>query len=549
MLSSLGITRILAESSALLADTEITAIEYYRKERTVQLYVKGERRNCLTMSFHPQRSGFYILPAGRSRIDTPEKYRPFAREAWGGNIVTVKQHPNDRIIEVEVTKADNKWYLIFEILGPNGNLWFVDVKRQYLASLRNKKFTLGGKYKLSSLPAKLDPKTITMKELQRLFSENPDSNPVRLLEKNLYGFDYYLAGALITDTRFDVTTDIEILHSQLLKITSLYHSTDGSIYAYHIKGKNYYYPLKITGYEPLGRFKTISEAQRKVSTVAKTVMETDSLRDRTIKSIESWTKKNRRLLKRLDSDIEEASGYERYRQYADLLKINLSRLKRGMTKIEVQDLFEGESTVTIILDPKSNGPENIENYSKRYRKGKEGLEILKRRKDNIEQETQSIEEALRHFENNFDEAQNVYPELMPTAAESAPTADVVARPYKEYQTSTGLTILVGKSGGNNDRTTFEYAKPYELWFHASQCPGSHVVMKFPHKNFVPSRPEIEETASAAAYFSKARGSAKVPVSYTQKKYVRKPRKAKPGLVTIEREKTIIVEPRELSKNR
>jgi len=72
-------------------------------------------------------------------------------------------------------------------------------------------------------------------------------------------------------------------------------------------------------------------------------------------------------------------------------------------------------------------------------------------------------------------------------------------------------------------------------------------MRFPHKKFEPSKREVAEAASLAAFFSKARGAAKVPVSYTLRKYVRKPRGAKPGLVTIDNYKTIMVEPRELDK--
>ena len=69
-------------------------------------------------------------------------------------------------------------------------------------------------------------------------------------------------------------------------------------------------------------------------------------------------------------------------------------------------------------------------------------------------------------------------------------------------------------------------------------------MKYPNKSFQPSKAEIEETAAVAAYHSKARKDSLVPVIYTHRKYVRKPRKAKPGLVTVEREKSVMVEPRQ-----
>jgi predicted ribosome quality control (RQC) complex YloA/Tae2 family protein len=127
-------------------------------------------------------------------------------------------------------------------------------------------------------------------------------------------------------------------------------------------------------------------------------------------------------------------------------------------------------------------------------------------------------------------------------------ADTLPRlPYREYTLTTGVRIFVGRGGADNDHTTFGFARPYELWFHAQQCPGSHVVMKFPNKSFEPSKLEIEEAAAFTAYFSKARKDSLVPVIYTQRRYVRKPRKAGPGLVTVEREKSVMVPPQKPSQ--
>jgi predicted ribosome quality control (RQC) complex YloA/Tae2 family protein len=547
MLSSLDITRILAESSPALLKANITGIEYYRKERTVQVYLKSDKRYAVTLSFHPQRSGFYILGAGKSRIETTEKYRPFAKEVWGGNLAAISQVPNDRIVETEITVSDHRWFLIFEILGPNANLWLLDGDRKLASSLRQKKFTPGQTYAPTPLPTKLDPNGITADDLRQLLADNPDVNPARLMEKNIYGLDYFLARTLLPETDELNDDQIDKLHRRLRDVMAAFHSSEGSIYAYYIKGKSRYSPVKISDYEPLGKYKSVSRAQREVMAGLKEHTETETLRDRTLRSIQTRIKKTKRLLTRLKTDIEEAADYEKYLRYADLLKINIASLQRGLPEIEVDDLFGGEDKIIIPLDAKLTGPENIEAYSKRYRKGKDGLAILERREQNTRQELESLIEALEYFENNFDTASQEYPELLPPPTGEPAAVTGPRLPYKEYQTSTGVTVLVGKTEADNDRLTLEYAKPHELWFHASQCPGSHVVMKFPHKKFEPSKFEIEEVAALAAYYSRARKSAKVPVSYTLKKHVRKPRGAKPGLVTIQREKTILVEPRELEK--
>ncbi len=551
MLSSLDVTRILAESSRDIVDAAVTSIEYYRKERALQLYCKSRRSNCLTMSFHPQRSGFYILPAGKSRLDTTEKYRPFAKDIWGAMITSVRQLPNDRIVEVDLDLKGQKFILVLEIIGPNGNVWLLDSNHGILASLREKTFTEGEIYQPSPLPEKYSPEMITTDQLNDVLDSDHDANPARLLEKNLFGFDYELAGTALNRLSNGTEPVIDIVELQKIirEMIGAYHDPARTVYAYIIKGKPVYYPMKIADREPVTSYPSLSQAQRKVLEIVKDVTETESHRESTLKAVRQKIKKTRRLIEKLESDIAEAADYETYLQYSDLLKTNMNRLERGMESITVDNLYGSGEPIAIPLDPSLPPQDNIAVYSRKYRKGKEGLALLIRRRDNMIEELKYLETALDEFDRDFENASGQYPELVPRASNGGGVSggETISLPYKTYQTSTGLTVFVGKSGENNDRTTFEYARPYELWFHAAQCPGSHVVLKFPHKNFEPSATEIEEAAAVAAWFSKARNSATVPVSYTQKKYVRKPRKAKSGLVTIEREKTVFVEPRELEK--
>jgi predicted ribosome quality control (RQC) complex YloA/Tae2 family protein len=213
----------------------------------------------------------------------------------------------------------------------------------------------------------------------------------------------------------------------------------------------------------------------------------------------------------------------------------------------VDDVYtDPPQAVTISLQPALSPSENIEDYFKRHRKGREGLELMQRRLAISKDEVEELEEMQAALEANFDAAEKQYQsEILSLLPREKEKQDIAPRmPYREVTLSTGLTIFVGRDGADNDRTTFEFARPYELWFHTQQCPGSHVVMKFANKNFEPSKREIEETAAIAAWHSKARKDSLVPVIYTERKYVRKPRKAKPGLVTVEREKSVMVEPRQ-----
>jgi predicted ribosome quality control (RQC) complex YloA/Tae2 family protein len=109
------------------------------------------------------------------------------------------------------------------------------------------------------------------------------------------------------------------------------------------------------------------------------------------------------------------------------------------------------------------------------------------------------------------------------------------------ETSDGFTLLVGRNNRENDHVTYHVAGPEDLWFHASGMPGSHVVLKRRGKS-EPSRKAIEEAASVAAYYSKGRTSSSVPVIYTKRKYVHKPKGGRPGVATYSREKFLMARP-------
>jgi len=253
-----------------------------------------------------------------------------------------------------------------------------------------------------------------------------------------------------------------------------------------------------------------------------------------------------RKVTKVKTDLETAHGFEQNKKFAELLKIYMKSIQKGMEYVEVDDIFsEDAHRIVVELDPALTPAQNAEFYFRKYRKGKEGRDLLERRLEIAQKELASAQTMLEEFERDYDAASKKYEAeiagILPKAAERR--MPVVRLPYREFTLSTGVTVFVGKDGEDNDRTTFGYARPYELWFHTSQTPGSHVVMKFPDRSFVPSKSEIIETAAIAAFFSKAKNSKAVPVIYTQKKYVRKPHKAKPGLVTVEREKMVMVEPK------
>lgn len=112
--------------------------------------------------------------------------------------------------------------------------------------------------------------------------------------------------------------------------------------------------------------------------------------------------------------------------------------------------------------------------------------------------------------------------------------------FRSFDLGSGLIAYVGRSDAENDRLTHRFASPSDLWFHAQGISGSHVILKGADRS-TPKR-ILEQAAAIAAYFSKARHSTTVPVIYTEKRYVRKPRNSKPGTAVCQRGKTLFVRP-------
>lgn len=543
---------LVAEMRKTLDGAQVAATEHFRKERAAFMVFKGDQRLALGLLYHPVRHACYLVPASKLAVDTREK--PLAFFALdGARVGQVEQIGFDRLIDITLETPGGIRHLILEAIGPNGNVWLLDDSRRILASLRKKEFAAGDVYEPPAGRSRIDPLNTTGDTLHEQMQEADDLPVAHFVERHIDGFSPSLALELAArcDLLDDNTHDLTHEQARLLvdgigKIAEFFRRPEsGYVTARRGKFEAFPFKLKCADGEP-EKYKTLSLAIKAASELNRDVREAVDEEKRVRDAVGRGVRRLAKRLKSVEGDIEKAANFDLYRRMGELLKINLDQLRRGMESIELPDIYsDHQEPLRIPLDPALTPNDNVEQYFKQYRKGKEGLELLQRRREITAGELAALEEIEQALAGNFEHARQQYAEdiaaLLPGEASSEQAAPRM--PFKEYTLSTGLKIFVGRDGADNDRTTFEFARPYELWFHASQCPGSHVVMKFPTKNFEPSKREIEETAAIAAWFSKARNDSAVPVAYTQKKYVRKPRKAKPGLVTIEREKSVMVEPR------
>ncbi len=555
----------------MLIGAKFVSTEFYKKEREAYMLFKTDVGYfALGLAYHPVGYGSFFMPRSKIKIETKEKPWPFFQDAIESTVASISQYGLDRIFRIELEKVTDRYCIIVEAIGPNGNIWLLDKDDRILATLRNKKYDAKEPYTPPDPVDRLNPFTINATQLGEKVGrvqiptksgEKPDievsafsaADLLRnVIKKNILGLDDVMVDEILYAASLDQNVavkqlsdaDFGTLVDAIVEFAQRFNDYQKG-YVYNLK-PHAAYPFKLKSVDlEAEKTKSLSLAVYQCVRVNKEFKAEVDQKQVVMEAIRRHLRKLARKVELIDNDLKNADNYDLYRKMAELLKINLTSIKKGMAQVEVEDVYSSSGgTVQIELDPSLTPSENADKYFKKYRKGKDGLKLLQRRLEIAKMELAASESMHDELERDFESASKRYDaeikQLLPAQAKKRETAPRL--PYREYTLSSGVKIFVGKDGDDNDRTTFDHAKPYELWFHASQCPGSHVVMKYPDKSFEPSKAEIAETAAIAAYYSKARNSKTVPVAYTEKRYVRKPRKAKPGLVTLEREKTVMVEP-------
>jgi predicted ribosome quality control (RQC) complex YloA/Tae2 family protein len=216
-------------------------------------------------------------------------------------------------------------------------------------------------------------------------------------------------------------------------------------------------------------------------------------------------------------------------------------VKKGAAEVTLPG-FEG-SQETITLDPALSPQGNAERFydrAGRAERARARLPALIREAESRIAELCDVLERVRAGEDPAEEIRKLLPEPG-TGGRGTPDTSGPALPYWRFWTSGGLEVRVGRGSKANDQLTFKHSAPNDIWLHARHSAGAHVVLRWTAEDAPPAR-DLEQAAILAALHSKARSSGSVPVDWTRRKYVRKPRKAPPGSVRMDRAKTLFVEP-------
>ncbi|RSI25043.1 Rqc2 family fibronectin-binding protein FbpA [Streptococcus sanguinis] len=263
-----------------------------------------------------------------------------------------------------------------------------------------------------------------------------------------------------------------------------------------------------------------------------------------IRRVENELEKNRKKLVKQEEELLATENAEEFRQKGELLTTFLHQVPNDQDQVELDNYYTGEK-ISISLDKALTPNQNAQRYFKRYQKLKEAVKHL----TSLIEETrttilylESVETALAQA--SLTEIAEIREELIQTGFIRRRQREKIQKRQKpeKYLATDGQTIiLVGRNNLQNDELTFKMAKKDELWFHAKDIPGSHVVIT---GNLQPSDEVKTDAAELAAYFSKARLSNLVQVDMIETRKLNKPTGGKPGFVTYTGQKTLRVTPDE-----
>jgi predicted ribosome quality control (RQC) complex YloA/Tae2 family protein len=272
-------------------------------------------------------------------------------------------------------------------------------------------------------------------------------------------------------------------------------------------------------------------------------------------------KRAAKALVQIEARLEEAGREAELREHAELLTAHLKQARRGMASVKLP-AFDGSGEVEIALDPKLDPRGNAEALFKKARRVARGRDEMITQQSVQREELERVDAALERLDpppapaDLREIVQDVAPSLLAanrsggSARGAAGPSDAPQRPSslpegfnpRRYVLPGGWEVWVGRSAKQNDELTHRWASQRDLWFHARGAQGSHTVLRVGSGKGQPPRDIIQAAAAIAAWFSKARNSNLVPVAYTEKRYVRKPRKSPVGTALMMREKVVMVTP-------
>ena len=509
-------------------------------DQELVLQIRSNRQSHrLLLSAHPVFGRIQLTETTFENPAQPSTFIMVLRKYLQGAVIeSIEQIENDRIVEITVSNKneigdDIQATLIIEIMGKHSNILLVDKSNhkileviKHIGFSQNSYRTLlpGATYIAPPSTDALNPFTIKDEKLFEILQTQ------ELTAKNLQG--------LFQGIGRDTASELEnlLVNEKLSKFRNFFKQETNPC-------------LTDKSFSCVPFSNTIDDHFSSLSQLLDVFYKDKAERDRVkqqaselIRRVENELQKNRQKLKKQEKELLATENAEEFRQKGELLTTFLHQVPNDQDQV-VLDNYYTNQPITIALDKALTPNQNAQKYFKRYQKLKEAVkyltELIEETKSTILY-LESVETVLSQA--GLDEIAEIREELIQTGFIRRRQREKIQKRKKpeKYLASDGKTIiLVGRNNLQNEELTFKIARKEELWFHAKNIPGSHVVIS---GNLNPSDEVKTDAAELAAYYSKGRLSNLVQVDMIQVKKLNKPTGGKPGFVTYTGQKTLRVTP-------
>jgi predicted ribosome quality control (RQC) complex YloA/Tae2 family protein len=561
-------TSAIINELSMLENHKIDKVHQPSRDEII-LQIKKDRKTVkVLLSANPSYPRVQITEQNKDNPQSPPTFCMILRKyLMGSRISSINQINFDRIIEFKVESKDElgyptTFYLICEIMGKHSNIILLNEKRRIVDCIKHigsdinryREVLPGVNYIDPPTSNKTSPLLATKSYLDELFLSNQNISTSRIFTDNFLGISKLFSNEICGSHAQSKLSELskqeqEIIISNFFYYMSKVKSKSFNYYIYYqdinmkdfyVFGLREYKDLKTINYSSPGEVLDIFYGQKNLK---------DSLKQKyhdLFRLITNLIEKNNKKLHIHNDKIYECKDYEKWKSFGDLIMASQYIINSDMNEVELENFYDPElSSVVIPLENGLSPVENAQKYYKKYAKEKITIETVTNQINETNAEQDYLETILFNLENATDietieEIKNELVENGYIRNRRRNNGKVKkSKPY-HYRTADGYDIYVGKNNHQNDFLTMKFAISSDVWMHTKNIPGSHVIIK--SKNGYVSDAALTDGALLAAFYSKAKNSATVPVDYTEKKNVKKPSGSKPGMVIYYTNKTIYITP-------
>ena len=571
-MDGLTIGFVARELNQLLTGGRIDRINQPEKDLVIMLIRAGSQNRKLLLSASPNNARCHLTV---ENFTNPMEPLPFCmllrKQLLGGRIVSVMQESGDRIIHIRIDTVNEMGdhvcrCLILEIMGRHSNLILVDENRRVLESVKHvsgdmnrfRQIMPGLPYLPPPAQDKINHSALTGIELESRLKDLEGRSFSKALMESVNGLSMISADELAFRILepgeiwpADLRRASERIEAFLQRLPEL--SAPRIIYTTAGEALDFFaFPYLSKNREYEKTFNTISQTLESFFSFRD---QRDRIRQKSASVLHTLKNQVERCEKKLamqEEELASAEKMEEYRISGELINANLYQIRKGMTEITLPNWFdEKEAEITISLDIRLTPAQNAQRYFKKYQKARNASHTAAIQKEKTLEELNYLEQMLLDVDHceKENELEEIRQELIRSGYLKRTGSRKMQRnlpkstPYR-YLSSDGIEILVGKNAVQNERLTFA-AKPDEMWLHAKELPGSHVIIC--REGEIPVS-TIRQAAQLAAWYSKGQRSSLVPIDYTRKRFVKKPTGAAAGKVIYTHQKTAYITPEETEIN-